>query len=570
MNILGINSFFEHPAAALVVDGQLRYAAEDERFTRVKHGKKYSPYSSYLPYASIHSALKHCGLKAPDIDIVAVSYDRWKHLGASLLGCFRGRRLSSLREELSAWQAAGHLRRALVQNHELPRAYRSVWRPGDFARARYVEWDHHLAHAASAFFCSGFERSLIVVSDGSGESACTSVYLGDGGRLERIDSVGLPNSLGFFYSFVTAHLGFEPFSDEYKVMGLAAYGEPRWMDEMRQLVELLPGGRYRIDIGKLRALESLLGPVREAGDSLTDTHKDIARSLQIRLEEALAHVVRHHLDALGERNLCVAGGTFLNCVANAKLARLEGVEGFFVQPAAHDAGTAIGAAALSCVAAGGGPQIRYESMLLGPAYTDLDIERVLNEARLPYQKFDRAGLVEEVADRLSREEVVAYFQGRMEFGPRALGARSFLASPRSARTRERLNIIKGREQFRPLAPLVTEDAYDRFFDGVPNRYMMLAVTAREETARLAPAVVHADGTSRAQMVRRADDELLYDLLVAFESRSGIPILINTSLNVRGRPIDATPVEALGSALCSGVDTLVIGSFVVPLGQARTA
>ena len=570
MKILGINSFFEHPAAALLVDGELVYAAEDERFTRVKHGKKYSPYTAYVPYAAIHSGLKHCGLKASDIDLVAVSYDRWRHLRASVTGCLTGRRLSSLREEFAAWRAAGQVRRALVENHELPRRYRSVWRTGDFAGTAYVEWDHHLAHAASAFYCSGFERSLVVVADGSAEKACTSIYLGEGGRLSRIDSIDLPHSLGFLYSFVTGHLGFEPFGDEYKVMGLAAYGEPSRVDSVRQLLQLEPGGRYRIDMKKLRSLEAVFGPAREADEALTQDHKDIARSLQFCLEEALIHVVGHHIRIRGEENLCVAGGTFLNCVANAKLARLEGVTGFFAQPAAHDAGTAIGAAALSWAAAGGAPQIRYDSMLLGPAYCDDSIETVLKEARVAYRKLPREALIAETANRLNDEEVIAFFQGRMEFGPRALGARSFLASPRSDRTRERLNIIKGREQFRPLAPLVTEAAYDRFFDGVPNRYMMLAVTAREEAARLAPAVVHADGTSRAQLVRRCDDSFLHDLLTAFEARSGIPILVNTSLNVRGRPIDEAPVDALASAICSGADTLVIGSFIVPISEARAA
>lgn len=570
MNILGINSFFENPSVALVVDGELVFAIEDERLTRVKHGRAYTPYSAYLPYNSIYAALKFAGLKASAIDEVSYSYNRHRHLVASVVGCLTGRRLKSLRQEMAAYHTIKNVYRELLENHTLSTRYGDLWQRGDFRRAKYREWDHHLTHAASAFFCSGFDRGLVVVADGRGEDSCTSVYVGNGSKLSRVTSIDLPHSLGFLYSFFTQHLGFQPFEDEYKVMGLAAYGEPEFMPQMSRLVRLVPEGRYRLDAQAVRRLSDVLGPARKPGEEITQYHRNLARSLQTSLEDALVHVISHHLESTGERNLAVAGGVFLNCVANAKLARLPGVDAFFAQPAASDAGTAIGAAALTWIERGGAAQLRYSSMLLGTEWSDRAIEAALKESSLPYRLVPCDKLAEETAGLLDDECVVAFFQGRMEFGPRALGARSFLASPRSPRTRERLNIIKGREQFRPLAPLVLEEEYDKYFDGRPNRYMMLAVQARDRARQRAPAIVHADGTSRVQVVRRQDDALLFDILTAFAAKSGVPILINTSLNVRGKPIDESPVDALASAVCSGVDAIVIGSYIADLRTARSA
>jgi len=570
MNILGINSFFEHPSVALIVDGELVFAIEEERLTRVKHGKAYSPYTAYLPYASIYAALKFSGLNAADITNVAYSYNGAKHIRASITGALGGRRIKSLRQEIAAYMSLKNVRRELVENHILPVRYHDFWRRGDFASARFQEWDHHLSHAASAFYCSGFDRSLVIVADGRGEGSCTSVYIGNGGKLTKIASVDLPHSLGFLYSHLTYHLGFQPFEDEYKVMGLAAYGEPEFSSEMAQIIELLPEGRYRLNSSATSNLGGLLGPVRKSWEPLEQRHKNIARSVQGALEEALEHVVSHHLAQTGERNLCVAGGTFLNCVANARLSLLPAVDGFFVQPAAHDGGTAIGAAALTWSAAGKSPQLRYSSMLLGTEWSDEAIERALKETNLAYSRRSNQELIDETAKLLHDEYVVAFFQGRMEFGPRALGARSFLASPRSARTRERLNIMKAREQFRPLAPLVLDEHFDTYFEGRQNRYMMLAVKAKEATQISAPAIVHADGTSRVQVVREQDDKLLFAILTGFASKSGLPILINTSLNIRGKPIDESPIDAVASAVCSGVDAIVIGSFIVDLKRGREA
>ena len=564
MNILGINSFFEQPSVALLMDGQLVFAIEDERLTRVKHGRVYTPYSPYLPYDSIYAALKFANLKATDINKVAYSYSRSAHLKASITSALGRRRMKSLSQEIAAYRTVGNVQRELVENHTLSTRFSDRWQDGDFAGVDFREWKHHLTHAASAFFCSGFERALVVVADGRGEKSCTSIYLGNGSNLTKIDSIDLPHSLGFLYSHLTYHLGFQPFGDEYKVMGLSAYGRPAFMDQMAELVTLEPNGRYRTHVRGADHLTAVFGDPRAPKGKITQAHKDIAHSLQAMFEIAIQHVVAHHVKATGERRVCVAGGTFYNCVSNAKLARMEGVDESYLHPAAGEAGTAIGAAALSWIEAGGAPQIQLPSMLLGTEWSDDEIKAALQEARLPYRQVGAEALAEETAKLLHEECVVAFFQDRMEFGPRALGARSFLASARSTSTREKLNVIKGREQFRPLAPLVLDAYFDTYFDGVPNAFMMMAVKAREATRQNAPAVVHADGTSRVQVVKQTDNALLYEVLEAYARKSGVPILINTSLNVRGKPIDESPVDALASAVPSGVEALVIGSFIVDL------
>lgn len=562
MIILGINSFFEHPAVALLRDGELVFAIEDERLTRIKHGKHYTPYQTYVPFDAMHAALSSEGLSSRDLDGIAYSYDSRRHLRSSLLGTLLGHRYSTLREELAAYRSAANVHTVLTSSFEIPYRYRDRLCADDLAKVPYREWDHHLSHAASALFCSGFDEALVVVSDGSGEQACTTIYTGHGDKLKKVKEIPLPHSLGLFYSFITRHIGFEPFSDEYKVMGLAAYGKPSFKQEMDRLVSLTPNGGYRLDNVAMRGLDTLLGPPRRPEEPLEDRHRDIAHSAQARLEEILEYLVRHHLRATGMSKLCLAGGTFLNCVANGRLATLTEVENIFVQPAAHDAGTAIGAAALSWIHAGGAPQLKYESYCLGTAYGDKEIETTLQQARANYIRLDDNDAAQQVANLLVAERTLAMFRGRMEFGPRALGHRSIIASPRSARTREKLNDLKVREQFRPLAPIVTSEAFDELFSGMPNRYMMMTSYVRDDARERIPAAVHADGTARVQIIRLKDDPFLHDVLTRFGEHTGTPVLINTSLNVRGKPIDESPTQALSSFYTSGLDFLLIGSFLV--------
>lgn len=345
-------------------------------------------------------------------------------------------------------------------------------------------------------------------------------------------------------------------------MGLAAYGEPRFTKEMVGLLTLTEGGGYRIDPVLFNGLQTLFGPARSHGEDIEQKHFDIARSLQDRLEVALEHIILHFLRQTGHTHLCLAGGVFLNCVANQRLAGLREVSGLFIQPAAHDGGTAIGAAALSSIRLGGKPQLRCDSFFLGTTYDDAAIEATLRQAGSCWIWLDGASMVKAVVDRLEAGKTFAFYRGRMEFGPRALGNRSIIASPQSAATRTKLNELKEREQFRPLAPIVTAEAFHELFDGVPNRYMMITSTVRPEVRGRIPAVTHADGTARAQVVHQEHDAFLHAVLTEFGRRTGTPVLINTSLNVRGRPIDESPQDALASFYTSGLDCIMMGNFLI--------
>lgn len=356
MNILGINSYFEHPSVALISNGELVFAMEDERFTRIKHGKSYTPYKTSFPIDSIYAALNFHGITLADIKEIAYSYNKWIHL-KSLWGCFTGHRMSSINEEIAAFRSVSNLKNAMCGGYEIPRSYRHIMNPKDFYHINIHEWNHHISHAASAFFCSGFDEALVFVIDGSGERACSSVYLGKGKYLKKIREISLPHSLGFFYSAITEHLGFEPFSDEYKVMGLAAYGENRYKDKLKSVINLSEDGGYKINIRLLKNLTLVLGPKRSYGAPIEQMHKDIAKSAQLCLEEAIEEFVKHAIKQTKINNICVAGGTFLNILVNARLAALKDVKSIFVQPAAHDAGTAIGSAALSAIKYGSGQTV---------------------------------------------------------------------------------------------------------------------------------------------------------------------------------------------------------------------
>lgn len=561
MNILGVNSYFEHPAVALIVDGRLVFAAEDERFTRIKHGKRYNPHRTYWPVEAMWAALQFCDLHARDIDEIAYSYNRWDHL-KSLWGCLTGRRISSLSDELAAFRSLRNMMPALCCGYEIPERYRNRLSPEALEQIRYREWNHHRAHAASTFYCSSFDRALVIVSDGAGENECTSIYIGQDWQLQRIAKMTIPHSLGLFYSFITRHLGFEPFSDEYKVMALAAYGKATFSEKMSQIVHLLPEGKYRVDARRIRDLRNDFGPARHQSEPLIQYHKDIARSAQEQLELTLLHIIRHHVRSTGMRRLCLAGGTFLNCVANRRIAVSGLVDDIFVQPAAHDAGTAIGAAALSLAEYGFDPRVSLASVGLGTSYADDAIERALCKAKLAYLKLSESEIILWMAKRLAQGQVGALFRGRMEFGPRALGMRSIIASPVHPQMLDRLNRAKGREAFRPVAPMVTAEAYSKYFDGYPSRYMSFVVDVRQEMRTYIPAVVHIDGSARVQVVSSSDDPFLHELLIQFSKLSGVPVLINTSLNVCGEPIIESPRHAITCLFISDIDFLVAGGFAV--------
>ena len=570
MFTLGINAAFHDSSACLARDGQVVAAAEEERFTRNKHGKRPIPFSTYeLPFHAIAYCLRAAGITLGEVDHVAYSFD--PHL---LLGDHSGDATLTIPLEPSAhpvpaeWVAAWDpLFLASIVN--APRHLASgaphhlrEWFRGARADGPYRWWfvEHHLAHAASAFLPSPFEDAAILTLDGRGERATTSYHAGHGARIERIAQVDMPHSLGLLYEDVTDYLGFLRSSDEYKVMALASFGMPHYVADFRSMIRVGPEGKYTIEPARL---EERYGPPRVRGAPLEQRHYDIARSLQVALEETVVELAAWLRHASGSENICLAGGVALNCVLNARLRDSGLFTGIWVQPAAGDAGTALGAALWVDLQAreGSGRAYRMDNCYLGPDYSEREIEEFLTRSKLRYRRLD--DVATETAALLADDKIIGWFQSRMEFGPRALGARSILASPLSPDMQARLNDIKDREDFRPVAPVVLEEAAnDWFVNAGPSPFMLFVHQVRPERAERIPAVRHVDGTARIQTVNRAQHPLYYDLLRAFQARTGVPVLVNTSFNTRSEPIVCTPRDAVECFWTSPLDALVIGPFLI--------
>jgi carbamoyltransferase len=540
VRVLGVNAVFHDPAAALVVDGETVAAAEEERFSRRKHGKSPVPFSTWeLPELSARWCLEHAGLDPNELDAVAYSYD--PALAPQPNGDVTADRWEGLRT-LYAARAPLFLESAL---------------PGlDPAKVRFVP--HHVAHAASAHLCAGFGDCCVMVLDGRGERAS---YLGGhvrAARLRPLVTQELPHSLGLLYEELTAHLGFRRSSDEYKVMALASYGEPRWLDELRTLVHATETGGYRVAPVELERF----APLRTGGDfdDWEEEHRDLAATVQRRLEEVLLDLARWLHRETGERDLAMAGGVALNCVANSRLWEEGPFDRVWVQPAAGDSGTALGAALH--VAQELGDVVRpFPTAALGRSWDDADLERRLRTAKLPYERPD--DVADAAAEVIAEDGVVAWFQGRSEYGPRALGHRSLLANPTRAENLERLNDVKGREQFRPVAPMVLAERAAEIFDGpLPSPFMLFTHRVRAGWPERIPAVVHVDGSARIQTVDRREEPLVARMLEAFERRTGVPVVVNTSLNTAGRPMVDDPRDALECFGSAPVDALAIGPFLV--------
>ena len=538
MRVLGINSVFHDPAAALVIDGQVVAAAEEERFSRRKHGKRPVPFSAWeQPSAAARWCLRQGGISAAEVDLIGFSYDPGLVRPAGQLG------LDDPWDELRTRYAA------------LAPQFLAEELPGlDPGRARFVP--HHVAHAASAGLAAPGAGCSVLVCDGRGErdSCLTGRYRGR--QLEVLSTQPLPHSLGLMYEELTAHLGFLRSSDEYKVMALASYGKPRLLDQIRESVRPVPGG-FRTDPVDWAAL----APARAPGEDWTEAHADLAASVQRRLEEVLLALAADLHAQTGDRRLAMAGGTALNCVANTVLADQGPFEQVWVQPAAGDAGTALGAA-LQLAADAGQPAWSMTGAGLGRGFTDAEIEAALRTARVPFDRPpDLAGAA---AGVLAGNGIVAWFQGRSEYGPRALGHRSLLAHPGQRVNLDRLNDIKGREKFRPVAPMVLADRATGIFSRgpLPSPYMLFVHDVAARWRDLIPAVVHVDGTARVQTVDPACQPLLAALLAAFERRTGLPVLVNTSLNTAGRPMVDDVKDALECFGSTPVDALAIGPFLV--------
>lgn len=547
MRVLGVNAVFHDPAAALVVDGEIVAAAEEERFSRRKHGKRPVPFSTWeLPELSARWCLEEAGIEASDLDAVAYSYDP-----------ALGRAFDGDDPTASEWEG---LRTLYAER--APRFLRTILPGLDPEVVRFVP--HHVAHAASAHLAAGFDDAAVLVVDGRGERSSHLAGHAVDGELTVLAAQDLPHSLGLLYEGVTEHLGFLRSSDEYKVMALASYGQPRHLDALRRVVRATGDGGFTAPPLDWSTFAAPVAP----GGAWDETHADLAASVQARLEEVFVELGCWLHDRTGAPDLVMAGGVALNCVANSRLARCGPFRRVWVQPAAGDSGTALGAALR--VAHDLGDRIApMDTAALGRGFDERQLEAALRTAAVPFER--PADIATAAAEVLAADGIVAWFQGRSEFGPRALGHRSLLAHPGRAENLERLNDVKGREQFRPVAPMVLAERAGAIFDGpLPSPYMLFTHRVEPAWQERIPAVVHVDGTSRIQTVDRRDEPLVAAMLEAFEARTGLPVVVNTSLNTAGRPMVDDPRDALECFGSAPVDALALGPFLLRRPYARRA
>ncbi|GII63009.1 carbamoyltransferase [Sphaerisporangium krabiense] len=569
MRFLGINAIFHDPAAALVVDGEIVAAAEEERFSRRKHGKRPVPFSAWeLPEQAAAWCLEQAGLRPEDLDGVAYSYDpeltrnavpaEDPRMAARDLGAASKGMAGEDRDMAAYWE---DLRTTYARRAP---SFLATALPGlDTAQVKFVP--HHIAHAASAGLAAPYRDSAVLVCDGRGEAVSHLAGHYRDGELTVLATQELPHSLGLMYEEVTEHLGFLRSSDEYKVMALASYGEPRHLGELRELIRTTGDGGFRVEPIDWRGYAK---PLRR-GQAWTPDHADLAASVQRRLEEVLLELAGWLHERTRERCLTMAGGVALNCVANTRLLAEGPFDGIWVQPAAGDAGTALGGA-LHLARAHGDTVAPMSGADLGRSWTDAELAAWLTTARVPYTR--PADLADAVAAELAADRIVAWFQGRSEYGPRALGRRSLLAHPGHAANTDRLNAVKGRERFRPIAPMVLAGrAHEIFMRGpLPSPYMTFVHDVRAEWRDKIPAVVHVDGTARAQTVDPVREPLLARMLEAFAARTGLPVVVNTSLNTAGRPMVDDPRDALECFGSAPVDVLAIGPYLVRRQEVRTS
>lgn len=597
MRILGISAFYHDSAAALVEDGRIVAAAQEERFTRKKHDPSF-------PMHAIGYCLEATGARLSDIDHVAF-YDKPFLKFERLLETYIAlapRGFRSFQMAIPLW-----LKEKLFQKSLLRSKLQEFDEEFDGAKLLFTE--HHLSHAASAFYPSPFDKAVVLTMDGVGEWATTSAALGEGNRLEIFQEIHFPHSLGLLYSAVTYYTGFKVNSGEYKVMGLAPYGQPKYAQLiLDHLIDLKPDGSFRLDMSYFdyctgltmtnERFAKLFGqPVRAPDQLLTPFHMDVAASIQAVLDEAVLRLTRSLASKTGARNLCLAGGVALNCVANGKVLRDGKFDRIWIQPAAGDAGGAVGAALAAFHQFKGEPRSVAPSdamsgAFLGPEFSQAEIERRLGAAGARFAVLAEEKMVEATAKALSDQLAVGWFQGRMEFGPRSLGARSILGDPRSAAMQKNLNLkVKYRESFRPFAPAVLrEDVSDWFELDSDSPYMLIVADVRDDKRRAMsaqehalfgidklnvsrseiPAVTHVDYSARIQTVSADTNPLFHRLLRQFKAMSGCPVLVNTSFNVRGEPIVCTPEDAFRCFMGNELDVLVVGNCVLGKSEQDSA
>lgn len=583
MNILGISAFYHDSAAALLRDGEIIAAAQEERFSRKKHDPRF-------PKHAAEYCLREGGITIDQVDCLAfydkplLKFERLleTYLASSPHGYF------SFLAQLPSW-----LKEKLF--------IKNTFKQQIGYEGEVLFSTHHLSHAAAAFFPSPFEEAAFITVDGVGEWATTTFGTAQGNKVKILKQINFPHSLGLLYSAFTYFTGFKVNSGEYKLMGLAPYGEPRYVDVIKkELIDIREDGSFRLNMRYFDYCAGLRmtnrrfarlfgGPERRAETKITQREMDLARSIQVVTEEVMLKMARHVHEETGMKQLCLAGGVALNCVANGRLLREGPFEHLWIQPCAGDGGNALGAALFAWHQLMDKPRTArpriQKASCLGPSYSDDEIQAFLDERKIPYRKLIREELPEVVADLLGSEKVVGWHQGRMEYGPRALGARSILGDPRSREMQSVLNLkIKFRESFRPFAPTVLADHADECFDlhGQESPYMLLVADVREDRLRNLseeekkalgfdklrvprsdlPAITHVDNSARIQTVTREDHPLYYEMIEAFYRKTGCPVIINTSFNVRGEPIVCTPEEAYTCFMRTRMDYLCMGSFLL--------
>ena len=583
--ILGISAFYHDSAAALLCDGEIVAAAQEERFSRKKHDERF-------PRHAVQHCLDAAGIRVEDLDYVAF-YDKPLLKFDRLMETYLSYAPSGFRsfaKFLPVW---------LGDKLHIPRILKREL--GAMPKNPFVFPEHHESHAASAFFPSPFEEAAIVTMDGVGEWATTSIGVGEGNQMRLTHEIRFPHSLGLLYSAFTYYCGFKVNSGEYKLMGLAPYGEAKYVDRIMKMIDLRDDGSYRLDMRYFNYAQGLTmtnslfeeqmgAPRRKAETELTQFYMDVAASIQKVTEDVMLRTVRYAHKVTGKKNLCLAGGVALNCVGNGKILREGPFEKVWIQPAAGDAGGALGAAQMVWYhllknERTTQPELDNQSAsLLGPAFSRDEIHAVLQEQGVVFEEYsDENELCERVADLIANENVIGWFQGRMEFGPRALGSRSIIGDARSPKMQSVMNLkIKFRESFRPFAPIVLRERAHEYFDireDQDSPYMLIVAPVREEKRRPVedgkfgieklnqlrsdvPAITHVDYSARLQTIDDRRNPRLAKLMQAFEAKTGSPVLINTSFNIRGEPIVCTPSDAIRCFLGTEMDVLVLENFVL--------
>jgi len=552
MNILGISCFYHDSAACLLQDGKVIAAASEERFTRIKHDQNF-------PANAIQYCLREGGISANQLDYVGF-YDKpflkFERILYTYIATFPWS-FPSFIKAIPIWLKHKLWIPHLIRKHL---EYKG--------EVLFIE--HHMSHAASSFLVSPFKEAAVLSIDGVGEWATATYGVGRDQDIEILKEIRFPHSLGLLYSAFTYYLGFKVNSAEYKVMGLAPYGEPRYLDEIRELISIADDGSFKINMRYFsydygltmtnHEFDRLFGhPVRKPGDKLEQRHMDLAASVQRITEEVVLKMAHHLHRETGLEDLCMSGGVALNCVANGRVIRETPFKNLFVQPAAGDAGGAVGVAAYIHHHINSNPRdFVWNHTFLGPGFSREEIREYLDGMGAPYRQLEREDLLQTVARLIEEQNVIGWFQGRMEFGPRALGNRSIIADARNPDNKDVVNLkIKFRESFRPFAPTVLEDRCMDYFElDRPSPYMLLVAQVREDN-RTIPSVTHVDGSARIQTVNRQENPLYYDLIEEFYGQTGCPVIINTSFNVRGEPIVCTPQDAFACFMRTNMDFLVM-------------